>query len=208
MAGATSARSSPKPTPTTTASGHPLRLDGAGDAASIAALDTLIPADRARIAESRLALAVPLWGREHLLGVLLLGSPRAQGESIAQEDIDLLETLGEQAAIAVENALLHRSEIERERMARELRVARGIQAHLVPNSEPASDTVEFAGTTVASHEIGGDFYDYVPLSEHRIGIAISDVAGKGCRRSSWPECSRCSGTRQSAAARRRRCSRP
>jgi phosphoserine phosphatase RsbU/P len=125
-----------------------------------------------------LALAVPLWGREHLLGVLFLGAPRS-GEPIAQEDIDLLETIGEQAAIALENALLHKSEIERERMSQELRVARGIQAHLVPSSEPASETIEFAGTTVASHEVGGDFYDYVPLSAERMGIAIGDVAGKG-----------------------------
>jgi sigma-B regulation protein RsbU (phosphoserine phosphatase) len=155
--------------------GRPLRLDLRGDPTRI---DVLSPADRRAIARHEPAVAVPLWGREHLLGVLLLGAPRS-GTPIAQEDLDLLETLGEQAAIAIENALLHKSEIERERMAQELRVARGIQAHLVPNQEPKSDAVEFAGTTVASQEIGGDFYDYVPLADRRIGIAIGDVAGKG-----------------------------
>jgi len=154
---------------------RPLRLDQRGDPAR---LDVLSPADREAIARHRPAAAVPLWGREHLLGVLLLGAPRS-GTPIAQEDLDLLETLGEQAAIAIENALLHRSELQRERMVQELRVARGIQAHLVPDQEPVSDAVEFAGTTVASQEIGGDFYDYVPLADFKIGIAIGDVAGKG-----------------------------
>jgi phosphoserine phosphatase RsbU/P len=154
---------------------RPLRLDLRGDPGRLAVLSD---EDRRAITRHHPDAAVPLWGREHLLGVLLLGAPRS-GTPIAQEDLDLLETLGEQAAIAIENALLHKSEIQRERMVQELRVARGIQAHLVPDREPKSDAVEFAGTTVASHEIGGDFYDYVPLADRKIGIAIGDVAGKG-----------------------------
>jgi sigma-B regulation protein RsbU (phosphoserine phosphatase) len=153
---------------------RPVRLDGADEAR----LSLLMHEDRRAILSYHPAVAVPLWGRERLLAVLLLGHPRS-GAWISQADHDLLETLGEQASIAIENALLYRSALERERMAQELAVARGIQAHLVPDREPECDTIEFSGSSLASHEIGGDFYDYVPLNGPRLGLAIGDVSGKG-----------------------------
>jgi len=153
---------------------RPVRLEGP-DAAQ---LSVLLHDDRRAMASYRPAVAVPLWGRERLLAVLLLGPPRS-GAWISQGDFDLLETLGEQASIAIENALLHRTALDRERMAQELAVARGIQAHLVPDHEPECDTVEFSGSSLPSHEIGGDFYDYVPLKGLKLGLAIGDVSGKG-----------------------------
>jgi sigma-B regulation protein RsbU (phosphoserine phosphatase) len=156
------------------AQSRPVRLEGP-DAARLA---VLLHDDRRAMAGYGAAVAVPLWGRERLLAVLLLGPPRS-GIRISQGDFDLLETLGEQASIAIENSLLHRTALDRERMAQELAVARGIQAHLVPDREPECDTVEFSGSSLASHEIGGDFYDYVPLQGLKLGLAIGDVSGKG-----------------------------
>jgi sigma-B regulation protein RsbU (phosphoserine phosphatase) len=158
-----------------TARSRPVRLDRP---AGVSRLELFLYEDRLALQHYEPSIAVPLWGRERLLGVLLLGAPRS-GAWTSPEDLDLLETLGEQASIALENALLHRSALERERVAQELAVARGIQAHLVPDAEPECDTIEFSGSTVASHEIGGDFYDYVPLGASRLGLAIGDVSGKG-----------------------------
>ncbi len=154
---------------------RPLRLAGPGAGAAV---ERLLYDDRRAIEAYRAAVAVPLWGRSRLLGVLLLGAPR-RGPWLSNEDLDLLETLGEQAAIALDNALLHRTEIERQRVAQELEVARSIQAHLVPDREPECDSIDFAGSTIASHEIGGDFYDYVPIDRRRLGLAIGDASGKG-----------------------------
>ena len=157
------------------ARGRPVRLAGPGAAWRL----DLLPYDERRALDRYApALCVPLWGRHRLLGLLLLGAPQAGGWS-SQEDLELLETLGEQAAISLENALLHESEIERVRVAQELAVARDIQTHLVPAGEPECESIVFAGSTTPSHEIGGDFYDYVPIDGQRLGVAIADVSGKG-----------------------------
>ncbi len=154
---------------------RPVRLAGPGAAGRL----ELLPYDERRALERYVpALAVPLWGRHRLLGLLLLGAPREGGWS-SLEDLELLETLGEQAAVSLENALLHESEIERVRVAQELAVARDIQNHLVPAGEPECESIVFAGSTTPSHEIGGDFYDYVPIDGQRLGVAIADVSGKG-----------------------------
>jgi sigma-B regulation protein RsbU (phosphoserine phosphatase) len=158
-----------------TARSRPVRLDRPQSARRP---EFLLYEDRLAIQCYRSAVALPLWGRERLLGILLLGAPRA-GAWTSQEDLELLETLGEQASIAIENALLHRSAIERERVTQELAVAQRIQAHLVPDRDPECDTIEFSGSTVASAEIGGDFYDYVTLDARHLGLAIGDVCGKG-----------------------------
>jgi sigma-B regulation protein RsbU (phosphoserine phosphatase) len=82
-------------------------------------------------------------------------------------------------ALSLETARLHRAEVDRERMAAELRVAREIQQDLLPKTLPALPGWEMHGTNVPSLEVGGDYYDVLALPDGRAGIAIADVSGKG-----------------------------
>lgn len=68
---------------------------------------------------------------------------------------------------------------ERERMARELEIARNVQMSLLPKSNPQVQGFDIAGICVPALEVGGDYYDFVNLAGKRIGIAIGDVSGKG-----------------------------
>jgi serine phosphatase RsbU (regulator of sigma subunit) len=61
----------------------------------------------------------------------------------------------------------------------EVQAARETQARLMPQSLPALDGMEFAGHCSAAREVGGDFYDFLPLAGGRLGIVVSDVSGKG-----------------------------
>jgi len=68
---------------------------------------------------------------------------------------------------------------ERERMAKELEIARSVQMSLLPKTNPRADGYDIAGICIPALEVGGDYYDFVTLGGSRIGIAIGDVSGKG-----------------------------
>ncbi len=68
---------------------------------------------------------------------------------------------------------------ERERMAKELEIARRVQMSLLPKTSPRVIGYDIAGTCIPALEVGGDYYDFVNLSGKSIGIAIGDVSGKG-----------------------------
>ena len=70
-------------------------------------------------------------------------------------------------------------EIERQRTEDELALARRIQARLLPSGPPAVAGLELAGTSEPAREVGGDYYDYLPLGDGRVGLVIADVSGKG-----------------------------
>ena len=91
----------------------------------------------------------------------------------------LLETFTRQVAAAVDNARLIEMELEKERYREELAIAGSIQQSLLPGELPHFQEVDVSGKSVPSREIGGDYYDVIPLSDGLYGIAIADVAGKG-----------------------------
>ena len=64
-------------------------------------------------------------------------------------------------------------------LGRELEVAREMQASVLPRTFPSSDRYDTHGLMVPAKEVGGDFYDFFPLGQGRIGVAIGDVSGKG-----------------------------
>jgi len=70
-------------------------------------------------------------------------------------------------------------EIERQRIESELGLARRIQARLLPPGPPTVTGLELAGTSESAREVGGDYYDYLPLGDGRVALVIADVSGKG-----------------------------
>jgi serine phosphatase RsbU (regulator of sigma subunit) len=65
------------------------------------------------------------------------------------------------------------------RIARELEIARQVQARLLPQSFPVCSTLDYAGVCVPARHVGGDYYDFVSLGHERLALVIGDVAGKG-----------------------------
>jgi len=86
---------------------------------------------------------------------------------------------GDAVALAIANARLYASALEQQRLATELRVAREIQVGFLPDQLPALPGYEFAARWEPASEIGGDFYDFIPLQNERLGLVIADVADKG-----------------------------
>jgi sigma-B regulation protein RsbU (phosphoserine phosphatase) len=111
-------------------------------------------------------------------GLLLLGRKRS-GDRVRSHDLELLATLGEQAGTALASARLHEEAVERRRLEEELAVARRIQASLLPDEIPQPEGVEIAALTRPSRHVGGDLYDFLPLGDGQLGLAVADVSGKG-----------------------------
>lgn len=125
-----------------------------------------------------LAIIVPMRIQQQTKGVLLVG-PKISGGSFTDADFEFLKTLGNQAMTSLENARLFEEAIEKQRLEEELNLARSIQEGLFPEKMPDVHGYEIIGSNTPSRHVGGDYYDVIPITEHRFGIAIGDVAGKG-----------------------------
>ena len=68
---------------------------------------------------------------------------------------------------------------EKERLQKELEIARGIQLRLLPQHPPYIEGMDLVANNIPAQEIGGDFYDYIPISRGSWGLVIADVSGKG-----------------------------
>lgn len=126
------------------------------------------------------SLMFPLRYKEELRGVISLGRKKS-GRIFTPEDLDLIQTLVNQSAIALENARLFLENLEKGRMEEELKIAHDIQMSMLPEHPPQVAGLEIAARSVPAREVGGDFYDFMSLgveSEGRIGMVIGDVSGK------------------------------
>ena len=125
---------------------------------------------------------VPLVAQGELIGALYLG-PRLSDQEYSADDRKLLTTLAAQAAPAIRVAQLVREqavEIEaRERLEQEMRVATLIQQQFLPRELPQLPDWQVAAYYGPARAVGGDFYDFIPLPDGRIGIVVGDVTDKG-----------------------------
>ncbi len=126
----------------------------------------------------RSVLAVPLGVGESIFGMIYADSPLVEAR-FTEDHLKVLTTLGSVAAIRVENARLIEEHLQRERMERELQLAREIQQRFQPAASPNVPGYELQGISFPSYEIGGDYYDFIERPDGRLIIALGDVSGKG-----------------------------
>ncbi len=132
---------------------------------------------RERLAAEGFRLLVPLVYRERLMGVVAL-KEKLSGERFDRDDLSLLSTLANQSALAIETALLHDEMTRQAELKRDLEIARDIQISLLPRQVPVVPGFAFLGGSIPARVVGGDFYDFIPFEDRRLGIVIGDVSGK------------------------------
>lgn len=111
-------------------------------------------------------------------GVIQLDT-QDRAKKFTQEDLDLLLAVAGQAAIALDNARMHKQMVDQERLDRDLRLAHEIQLSFLPKSFPQVPGYQFAAHYESALEVGGDYYDFIPLPGGGLATLIGDVAGKG-----------------------------
>jgi sigma-B regulation protein RsbU (phosphoserine phosphatase) len=125
-------------------------------------------------------LALP--GREHLLGLMALG-PKLSEEPYSTSDLALLQSVASQTGLALENAQLlkevAREAASRERLNREVEIAREVQERFFPQSCPAVPGIDYFGLCRPALAVGGDYYDFLQRPNGIMGIALGDISGKG-----------------------------
>jgi len=134
--------------------------------------------ERQKLMRAGMILAVPMSLKDRLIGFINVG-PKLSGSLYSQEDINLLSTVAAQAAIAIENARLLKSEREKERIREELDLAREIQKGLLPKGNPSVPGLDVSGISIPASSVGGDYYDFIPLGPQRLLVVVADVSGKG-----------------------------
>ena len=135
-------------------------------------------AEEAWLKRRQIAILLPMVVHSNLVGFIALGF-KSDGEDYSVEELNILNSLASQLALASENLRLLEENIEKKRMEEELNMARVIQRGLLPESLPETPGLQIAAGCRFCMEVAGDYYDVIPLPDNKTLIAVGDVSGKG-----------------------------
>lgn len=142
--------------------------------------------DFKRVAEGRFSAlldeeiytVIPLIIKSKVRGLLLFGV-KFSGSQFTSKEMELLISAASQTAISIESARLYDSEFQKQKLERDLENARKIQEGLLPKSAPQIEGLDIYGEMIPAMHVGGDYYDYIKVSDKKLFVVISDVSGKG-----------------------------
>ncbi len=123
-------------------------------------------------------LSAPMMVNSNLIGILTVYNKKDE-EFFSESDCRLLSIIASQSAQVVENARLYEEEEAFREMQRELVLASDIQKKLLPSDPPEITGYRLAGKNLTAYSVGGDYFDFIPLSQHHWAICLGDVSGKG-----------------------------
>ncbi len=126
---------------------------------------------------TRSEIVVPIKLDGKLIGVLNLESN--QVGTYNNRSVALMQAFASQAAISLERARLHETEVSSKRLEEQLNIAREIQRSFLPYHDPSIPGYDIAGKNISSGQVGGDYYDFIRIVDSHFGVAVGDVSGKG-----------------------------
>ena len=128
----------------------------------------------------RSAMCAPLWDNKNVTGLIYVDS-RIHENIFNKDDLSLLSSLANVAAIKIENAQLMKQKHEKERMEHELDQARKLQEELLPSRGPDLNGWDITGTNTPCYTVGGDYFDFLSRPGGKLAFALGDVSGKGAK---------------------------
>jgi sigma-B regulation protein RsbU (phosphoserine phosphatase) len=126
----------------------------------------------------RSLVCVPMMIKSALKGVITVYNKKG-ADGFTEDEQRLLSIIAAQSAQVVENARLNERERQLLKMQEEVRLASKIQTDLLPKAAPQIEGYEIAGKSIPAQVVGGDYFDFIPINEHRLAVCIGDVSGKG-----------------------------
>ena len=127
--------------------------------------------------ETKSEIVAPIITDQRIIGVFNLENNQVNAYDL--EDLNLLTAFASHCAVAIERTRLHKEILVKNKLEEELIIARRIQESFLPQKDPDLAGLDISGINIPSEQVGGDYYDFIPIVENQIGIAIGDVSGKG-----------------------------
>lgn len=128
----------------------------------------------------RSLISAPLMARSKLIGILTVYNKSKNSDAnFTESDQRLLSIIAAQSAQVVENARLYEEEQALQFVRRELELASSIQKKLLPSSAPQVEGYILSGKNLTAQTVGGDYFDFIQIDDHRWALCLGDISGKG-----------------------------
>jgi len=137
-----------------------------------------LPGNAAQLIKENIYTVIPMIINTRIVGLLLFGLKRS-GSQFAGKDLELLSAVASQAAVAIENARLYKTEAEKNKIEMDLELARRIQQGLLPKCIPDISGLDICGEMIPAMQVGGDYYDLIAIPGSKLFVVVGDVSGKG-----------------------------
>jgi sigma-B regulation protein RsbU (phosphoserine phosphatase) len=121
---------------------------------------------------------IPIHHKDQKLAFVFIGG-LTNGQFGSEININMIQALSNIILVAIENKKLIQRELKQEALRKELEIARNVQQFLFPKNLPKSLRLDMEAFYLPHHTIGGDYYDYIKITEEKFLICIADVSGKG-----------------------------
>lgn len=122
-------------------------------------------------------IIVPVYHKEYPIAFTLIGDLGSNDNTY--ETIQFVTTISNIISVAIENKRLFKRQLEQERLKKEMELAEQMQKLLIPNDLPSNDQYELDSIYMPHLGVGGDYFDFIPISDQEFVVCIADISGKG-----------------------------